>query len=91
MNPRKADDLEIRVVGDEVLVHHLSAQKVHILNKTAGDILTLCDGQRSREDIVTSICDATKADRATVERDVDGLLDEFGKLGLVAQSGEASG
>jgi hypothetical protein len=87
VNPRKADDLEIRTVGDEVLVHHLSAQKVHILNKTAGDILALCDGQRSKEDIVTSICDATKADRAVVERDVDGLLAEFAKLGLVAKAG----
>ena len=86
MNPRKADDLEIRAVGDEVLVHHLSAQKVHILNKTAGDILALCDGQRSLDDIVASICDATKADRVTVERDVDGLLEEFAKLGLVAKA-----
>lgn len=85
MNPRKADDLEIRTVGDEVLVHHLSAQKVHILNKTAGDILALCDGQRSKADIVTSICGATNADRATVERDVDALLEEFAKLGLVAK------
>lgn len=85
MNPRKADDLEIRTVGDEVLVHHLSAQKVHILNKTAGDILALCDGQRSEADIVTSICGATNADRATVERDVDALLEEFAKLGLVAK------
>jgi hypothetical protein len=84
VNPHKADDLEIRTVGDEVLVHHLSAQKVHILNKTAGDILALCDGQRSKDDIVASICAATKADPATVARDVDGLLEEFAKLGLVA-------
>ncbi|HXW50573.1 MAG TPA: PqqD family protein [Candidatus Acidoferrales bacterium] len=85
MNPRKADDLEIRTVGDEVLVHHLSAQKVHILNKTAGDILALCDGARSKADIVTSICAATKADQATVERDIDDLLAEFAKLGLVTE------
>lgn len=84
MNPRKADDLEIRSVGEEVLVHHLSAQKVHILNRTAGQILELCDGQRTSADIVDSICKETSADRATVSRDVDGLLAEFRNLGLVS-------
>jgi Coenzyme PQQ synthesis protein D (PqqD) len=83
VNPRKVDDLEIRAVGEEVLVHHISAQKVHILNRTAGRILELCDGQRTPEDIVESICAATSADRATVGRDVDGILAEFAKLGLM--------
>jgi Coenzyme PQQ synthesis protein D (PqqD) len=86
VNPRKADDLEIRAVGEEVLVHHVSAQKVHILNRTAGQILELCDGQRTREEIVESICAGTTADRATVSRDVDGMLAEFAKLGLVRQA-----
>jgi Coenzyme PQQ synthesis protein D (PqqD) len=83
VNPRKADDLEIRAVGEEVLVHHASAQKVHILNRTAGQILELCDGKRTPDEIVESICSATNADRATVSRDVDGMLAEFAKLGLV--------
>jgi Coenzyme PQQ synthesis protein D (PqqD) len=86
VNPRKADDLEIRAVGEEVLVHHVSAQKVHILNRTAGQILELCDGQRTPDEIVESICAATNADRATVKRDVDGMLSEFAKLGLVRQT-----
>jgi hypothetical protein len=84
VNPRKADDLEIRTVGEEVLVYHLSAQKVHILNQTAGQILGLCDGQRTTADIVDSICTASNADRATVSSDVDGMLAEFANLGLVS-------
>jgi hypothetical protein len=84
VNPRKADDLEIRTVGEEVLVYHLSAQKVHILNQTAGQILELCDGQRTTADIVDSICKASNADRVTVSRDVDGMLAEFANLGLVS-------
>ena len=82
MNPRKADDLEIRTVGEEVLVHHVSAQKVHILNRTAGQILDLCDGRRTSQDIAESIAQATGADRDQVGRDVDGMLAEFEKLGL---------
>jgi coenzyme PQQ synthesis protein D (PqqD) len=84
VNPTKASDLEIRTVGDEVLVHHPSAQKVHILNRTAGQILDLCDGKRSKTDIVDSICSATSADKTTVTRDVDDLITEFTKLGLVS-------
>jgi hypothetical protein len=83
VNPRKADDLEIRTVGEEVLVHHVSAQKVHILNRTAGQILDLCDGRRTSQDIAESIAQATGADRDQVGRDVDGMLAEFEKLGLV--------
>lgn len=83
MNPRKADDLEIRTVGEEVLVYHVSAQKVHVLNRTAGQILELCDGQRTTADIVDSICKASDTDHATVSRDVEGMLSEFANLGLV--------
>lgn len=84
VNPRKAADLETRTVGDEVLVHHPSAQKVHILNRTAGQILELCDGSRSKADIVESISNATGADSEIVNRDVDGLIAEFIKLGIVS-------
>jgi PqqD family protein of HPr-rel-A system len=80
---RKASDLEIRPVGEEVLVHHPSRQKVHVLNHTAGQILELCDGERTQEDIVDSICRETGADPRLVARDVTDLLAEFEQLGLI--------
>ncbi|MDQ6767666.1 MAG: HPr-rel-A system PqqD family peptide chaperone [Candidatus Eremiobacteraeota bacterium] len=81
--PQKAHDLDIRTVGDEVLVHHPAAQKVHILNRTAGQILEMCNGERTPEDIVASICSETSADKEAVARDVAAMLGEFSKLGLV--------
>ena len=82
--PRKAGDLEIRAVGEEVLVHHPSTQKVHILNRTAGQILEMCDGDHSQAQIVSTICQETGADNAAVTRDVAAMVDEFAKLGLVS-------
>lgn len=82
-SPRKSADLEIRTVGEEVLVHHPSTQKVHILNRTAGQILQLCNGETSQEEIVSTICADTGEDKATVSRDVAAMIEEFEKLGLV--------
>jgi PqqD family protein of HPr-rel-A system len=81
--PHKAGDLDIRTVGEEVLVHDPSHEKVHILNRSAGQILELCTGEQTQEDLVTSICTQTGADKETVARDVAALLSEFSKLGLV--------
>jgi len=82
--PRKASDLNIQTVGDEVLVHHPSAQKVHILNRTAGQILELCDGDKTQEDIVDAICRETGADKAVVTSDVAQLMRDFAELGLIS-------
>jgi Coenzyme PQQ synthesis protein D (PqqD) len=81
--PRKAGDLDIRTVGEEVLVHDPAHEKVHILNRSAGQILDMCTGEHSQEDIVASICTQTGADKATIARDVAALLAEFTKLGLI--------
>ena len=82
--PRKAGDLEVRTVGEEVLVHHPSTQKVHILNRTAGQILQMCNGETTQDQIVTVICTETGADKEAVARDVAAMVEEFEKLGLVA-------
>lgn len=82
--PRKASDLNIQTVGDEVLVHHPSAEKVHILNRTAGHILELCDGARTEQDIVDALCRETGAEHATVAKDVAQLIRDFSGLGLVS-------
>ena len=81
--PHKAADLDIRTVGEEVLVHHPSTQKVHILNRTAGQILEMCDGERTQESIVDTICAETGADKDAVAKDVAALVGEFEKLGLI--------
>ena len=81
-NPTKTQELEIRKVGDEVLVHDPALGKVHVLNATAGAVLEMCDGARSAEEIARSLCDATGTD-TVVARDVEAILREFGALRLL--------
>ena len=84
MNPTKAENLEIRKVGDEVLVHDPAHGKVHVLNAIAGAILELCDGTRTSAEIASSIAAATGADLAVVSRDLAAILQEFSSLQIVA-------
>jgi PqqD family protein of HPr-rel-A system len=70
-------------VGEEVLVHHPATQKVHILNRTAGQILQMCNGETSQEQIVSAICAETGHDKDAVTSDVAAMIEEFEKIGLI--------
>jgi PqqD family protein of HPr-rel-A system len=83
LNPTMTAGLDIRVVGDEVLVHDGGRNKVHVLNVTAGEILRLCDGEHTREDIVETVCTRFGADKDRVRLDVDRIIEEFRGLGIV--------
>jgi hypothetical protein len=82
-NPAKTDEIEIRKVDGDVLVHDPAHDKVHVLNVTAGRILNLCDGTHSASEIARSISDATGTEFSTVMNDVVAMLREFQLLQLV--------
>jgi hypothetical protein len=82
-NPARTNELEIRNVDDQVLVHDAAHDKVHVLNRTAGTVLQLCDGTLSSTEIAHVLSDATGTDIAIVIRDVDAIVREFGTLELV--------
>jgi hypothetical protein len=82
-NPTKTNGIEIRKVDADVLVYDSAHDKVHVLNRTAGHVLELCDGQRSPAQIALALSDATSADLAVVGRDVHAILREFVTLQLL--------
>lgn len=45
--PRKFDDLQVTVVGDELLVYNPRTNLAHCLNSTATRVFHLCDGETS--------------------------------------------
>jgi len=51
------------------------------LNPTAAEVLELCDGERSLEDIVGAL--SARYDGADLRDDVRGLLDAMSQKGLV--------
>jgi hypothetical protein len=82
-NPARTDELEIRNVDDKVLVHDAAHDKVHVLNRTAGAVLQMCDGTLSSTEIAHVLSDATGTDISVVIRDVDAIVLEFGTLQLL--------
>ena len=82
--PRAIEQLEIRLIGGEWLVHDLTNGKVHVLNGTAAKILKLCDGSRSCEDIAKLISDETHAELKQVADDVEAIIRRYSELGLVS-------
>ena len=82
-NPKKVDHLEIRTVGDEVLVHDVANGKVHVLNQVAGRVLELCDGAHSPPEIAGVIAGQTGEDIAVVGPDVDAVLEQFASFELL--------
>lgn len=81
--PLAKPDLGIREIGDEAIVHDVGADRVHILNGTAGWVLRSCDGRRSPAEIAEELSAKTGAPAATVAADVEACLQQFETLGLL--------
>jgi pyrroloquinoline quinone biosynthesis protein D len=84
MRPRLATGARLRY--DEVREEHvlLVPEGVVRLNPTAAEVLELCDGQRSLDDIVGAL--AARYDGADVGDDVRRLLDAMAGKGLVVDA-----
>jgi pyrroloquinoline quinone biosynthesis protein D len=75
-----------RLRYDEVREEHLLLvpEGAVRLNATAAEVLELCDGQRSLDDIVDVL--AARYNAADVGDDVRGLLDAMTKRGLLVDA-----
>jgi pyrroloquinoline quinone biosynthesis protein D len=83
--PRLAIGARLRY--DEVREEHqlLVPEGVVRLNATAAEVLELCDGERSLDDIVGALSD--RYDGADLGDDVRGLVQAMAQKGLVVDAG----
>jgi pyrroloquinoline quinone biosynthesis protein D len=82
--PRLATGARLRY--DEVREEHqlLVPEGVVRLNPTAAEVLGLCDGERSLDDIVGAL--SARYDGADVRDDVHELVDAMAQRGLVVDA-----
>jgi pyrroloquinoline quinone biosynthesis protein D len=82
--PRLATGARLRY--DEVREEHvlLVPEGVVKLNPTAAEVLELCDGERSLEDIVDAL--SARYDGADLRDDVHELVDAMAQKGLVVDA-----
>ena len=72
----------METLDDEVLLYNPVQQRVIALNATAALVWRLCDGTRSRSEIVTLIGEAYP-DAGTIAADVDELLATLRSAGAI--------
>ena len=84
MRPRLVDGARLQY--DDVRSEHvlLIPEGVVRLNPTAAEVLELCDGERSLEDIASAL--AARYDGADVHDDVRELVDALAEKGLVVDA-----
>jgi pyrroloquinoline quinone biosynthesis protein D len=75
-----------RLQYDEVREEHLLLvpEGAVRLNPTAAEVLELCDGERSLEEIVGTL--SARYDGADVREDVEGLVDGMTQRGLMVDA-----
>jgi pyrroloquinoline quinone biosynthesis protein D len=72
-----------RLVYDEVRTQHmlLLPEGLLRLNPTAAEVLELCDGERSLDEIVSAL--SARYDGFDLRDDVRGLVEALGRRGVV--------
>lgn len=83
--PKRSDpgELSMRDLGDEFLAYDRAHQRVHVLNSTAREILALCDGTSTVEEIAVSLVDTYGIDLDTAMKDLTATIERLVQLGLV--------
>jgi pyrroloquinoline quinone biosynthesis protein D len=83
MFPRLAKRARLRtdpVSGNPVL---LSQEKIILLNRSGFEILSLCDGTRSIEEIIRHLETHYPGVHATLANEVPKYIQEIGAIGLI--------
>jgi PqqD family protein of HPr-rel-A system len=73
-----------REAGEENVLYDRNSGEVHVLNETARAIWELCDGRTSTKEMVEAVCQVTSLHHDVVSEDVDRLLAEFDRVGVIS-------
>lgn len=86
--PQRALDARVRRVRGRQLVSRGSQPAVFELNEVATLIWDLCDGRTAPEAIASRICEEYGVEPGVAQGDVDELLAELGREGLITFEGD---
>jgi PqqD family protein of HPr-rel-A system len=82
--PRSRPELQVKPVGDDLVVYDPRARQVHLLNGTAAAIFRMCDGRSSAAAIAEELARRYEAPpSAELERDVHRTLEALREKDLL--------
>jgi len=81
--PRRKPDYCLEAIDNELLLFHPARTQILYCNETASLIWQLCDGERSREDIVALLVAAFPQTAEAIAADVVSTLQLFAQHGAI--------
>ncbi|MFQ6063555.1 MAG: PqqD family protein [Methanosarcinales archaeon] len=81
--PLKREKLRCKEIDGETILYLSNTNSVHVLNKTASLIWSLCDGQHDIKEMAKIIASRYNADENKILKDVQEAIDEFQRLDLL--------
>ncbi|MBC5799837.1 MAG: HPr-rel-A system PqqD family peptide chaperone [Candidatus Eremiobacteraeota bacterium] len=82
--PNLHSEITTREVDEGLLVHDERSGQVHVLNRSAGRLLGLCDGRHDVGEIARILALEGNVDESRTAADVRTILAQFQRLGLLA-------
>jgi len=85
--PKSNDAFQIEDIDGEKLLYCAGIEEVIYLNEAACLVWGLCDGERSKQDIIDLLSESYP-DESSISSDVDDILNQFvevGSMELAAQ------
>jgi PqqD family protein of HPr-rel-A system len=85
--PRRRGDLLLREIEEELLLFDPRTGEASLLNGTAAAIFELCDGLTPLAAMAEEILEVLSADPETVQADVQRIVEELARMGLIEEGG----
>ena len=83
--------IDVKELGEgEAIIYNYGRGEVHRINATALDVLKMCDGRHTVEEIAMRLVEIYDVDPDLAKEDVRELIDKFAELEIV-QEGEFRG
>ncbi len=76
-------DVQSSLLDDEAVLLNLHTGFYHSLNPLGTTIWTMCDGSRSLQEVLTSICSRYEVPEETAKHDLLQLMTQLNQEGLV--------
>ena len=84
----RAEDIIWRKIGDDIVVIRDDGLSVHVLNKTAGHIWEMCNGDCGPDEISASLCERFEVTFGEASADVKDIIGKMEETGLLKQAEE---
>ena len=80
---RKRAGLKVWELDGEAVIYDADAGMGHVLNPTALQIWSLCDGRNTRHEIASALSTQHPSESLTIDHDVGAAVSQLNEIGLV--------